>query len=235
MLINPCLIIYIHCCELCNANHTSPCLYLEVVRTSKKKILLGGSGCTKKLHVVAWHNIWKLKNQGGLGLKQIKDVNIFPYLDWYSICWWIETSSGPKFCGENMVTLETMICANGEGYFPLLEEFGDGIPNLVAAFSLECRRCQVCSVLVRSLDWWGFTEGRLLTWDHQGRRSLAFYDGLPVQVRYLGPYLAGWPPPKCGLRAHELFQRAAWRESIHHASLLKGMRSSLPDQRTELP
>jgi hypothetical protein len=52
---------------------------------------LAGGKLKKKYHLVRWDNICKEKKKGGIGLKDLRNMNVSPFCKWW---WLLETSEG---------------------------------------------------------------------------------------------------------------------------------------------
>lgn len=60
-----------------------PASVVKVVERLQASFLWGGSDLKKKIHLVKWAEVFKSKDQGGLGVRKIREVNDYLLAKWW--------------------------------------------------------------------------------------------------------------------------------------------------------
>ena len=109
--------------DLCESSAVKPVFYLSLFRlpegiakeldTIQAAFLWGGSDLRRKIHLVKWLEVTKSIDQGGLGFKRIRDVNVCLLLKW----WW-------RFASDHDSLWKRVLCSKYKF------QGGSWLPNL---------------------------------------------------------------------------------------------------------
>ncbi|GMP98870.1 hypothetical protein CsSME_00046588 [Camellia sinensis var. sinensis] len=84
---------------------------VNTISKLQANFLWGGSDSSRKVHLVKWREVTNSKNQGGLGVRDLGEVNVSMLLKW----WW-------KYSSEDKALWKSMVCSRygriGGGWFP---------------------------------------------------------------------------------------------------------------------
>ncbi|XP_028096961.1 uncharacterized protein LOC114296820 [Camellia sinensis] len=90
-----------------------PQYVIKTIDCLRAAFLWGGSELRRKIHLVKWEEITKIRDQGGLGIRRLKDVNECLLAKW----WW-------RFCVEDKSLWKRVLCSmnqyNGRRWSPFL-------------------------------------------------------------------------------------------------------------------